>query len=520
MKKTIIVALSLLTGSVFAQTPEDALRMSWNVPSGSARNQAIGGAMGSLGGDISSVFVNPAGIGLYKTGELVITPGFRLINTKSDFRGTDADASRNRFVLGTSGVVWGYSERYGKWRSKAFSFAVTKTADFNSKIVYQGQNYQSSFSEAFAEEFANSGLPIDVRLYDAPLSLGTKLANYTYLIDTASINGTREVVGLPQLNALQNGTLALLDQRKEIFTKGGVTELAFAFAGNMDDQLYLGASIGIPIVNYERETTMRESDADGIPDNFFNYAEYKESYSSTGIGVNAKVGLIVKPSDNIRLGFGVHSPTLYGLKESTTGSIEADLENYFSPGKNVRFASADSIYTQFGVGIPEYKYDLISPWKFLGSISYVFSENEDTRMQKGFVTADVEYVTHRSSRFSAGDEFTDDAYFDAVNEATREIYKGTMNFRVGGELKFNTFMTRLGFAYYGNPYKDSELKARKMLISGGIGYRHRGMFVDLTYVHGMNKDVNFPYRLGDKPNTFAELNQTNSHALLTVGFKF
>jgi hypothetical protein len=73
--------------SLQAQLPEDALRMTWTTPSGTARNQAIGGAMGSLGGEITATFVNPAGLGLYKTGEFVFSPGFSFLNGKGSFRG-------------------------------------------------------------------------------------------------------------------------------------------------------------------------------------------------------------------------------------------------------------------------------------------------------------------------------------------------------------------------------------------------------------------------------------------------
>ena len=81
-------------------------------------------------------------------------------------------------------------------------------------------------------------------------------------------------------------------------------------------------------------------------------------------------------------------------------------------------------------------------------------------------------------------------------------------------------MARLGFAYYGNPYKDAALKANRMLLSGGLGYRNKGVFVDLTYVHNISKDVNFPYRLEDRANTFATVKQQKGNAMLTVGFKF
>ena len=87
-------------------------------------------------------------------------------------------------------------------------------------------------------------------------------------------------------------------------------------------------------------------------------------------------------------------------------------------------------------------------------------------------------------------------------------------------MKFNTIMARLGFAYYGNPYKDAAFKANQVLLSGGLGYRNKGFFVDLTYVHRVLKDVNFPYRLEDRANTFASLDQKQGNIIATVGFKF
>ena len=81
-------------------------------------------------------------------------------------------------------------------------------------------------------------------------------------------------------------------------------------------------------------------------------------------------------------------------------------------------------------------------------------------------------------------------------------------------------MVRAGFAYYGDPYKDKELKGRKMNVSGGLGYRNKGIFVDLTYVHRLNKDVNFPYRVNaPRANTFADLKENGGSVFLTVGFK-
>ncbi len=521
MKKIVYLFTALVLVAVqhvSAQIPEDAIRMSWSVPSGTARQQAIGGAMGSVGGDITATFVNPAGLGFYKTSEFVFSPGFSFFNGKGNFRETNSTAeSFNKFNIGTTGFVGGSTDPRKRWSNSSWGIAINRTANFNGKVHYEGLNTHSSFSESYAEEFALSGLPINAPLYDAPLSLGAKMANYTYLIDTATIGGITEVVGLPVRDALMNNTDASLYQSRDITTSGGITELAFGLAANLEDRVYIGGSIGLPIVNYKQTSTLREYDANNTIDNF-NYAIYQENYSASGVGANLKLGAIVKLNEQFRTGLAIHTPTIYGLSENTTGTMVADLENYLSDGQ-VSVATMDSIYTQFGYAYPpSFRYNLFSPWKFMVSGTYMINPVADVRQQIGFITADIEYVSHRSSRFRSNDG-NDKDYFHGVNDAIKVTYKNAFNFRVGGELKFNTFMTRLGFSYYGSPYEEKEFNARRMNVSGGVGYRNKGIFLDLTYVHGINRNVDFPYRLADKANTYATIRNNNSHLILTFGVK-
>lgn len=525
MNRKLYIFVCLLIGQqVIAQTPEDALRMTWTTPSGTARHQAIGGAMGSLGGEITSIFVNPAGLGFYKTGEIVLSPGLSWLRTKSSFRGSDAMSLRekNNFNIGTSGLVWGWSNKYSKWKSSAFSIAVNRTANFNQDIFYSGSNDYSSFTENAANEFfdfytqrknASPGLPdasiIDQALGDNNISLPTKLALYTYLVDIDSTGGQKNIISRAE-------AIGMLGQENHITTKGGITEIALGFATNMDDKVYIGGSLGLPIVNYKRESIFTESDISGNNANKFNEFSYSENFSSKGFGINAKLGVIFKPQDYVRVGVAIHSPTLYSLREEFSSRMVTDLENRFDPRLVDEVSS-----TIFTDNVPaQYKYDLVSPLKVMVSGSYVLREIEDVRKQKGFLTADIEYTNYKWSSFSAADENTENSYYDGVNNDIDDAYKGAFNFRAGGELKFHTIMTRLGFAYYGSPYKDKELKARRMYLSGGLGYRNKGIFIDLTYIHQLNKDVNFPYRLAaPRQNTFATLKESGSNVMLTVGFK-
>lgn len=286
----------------------------------------------------------------------------------------------------------------------------------------------------------------------------------------------------------------------------------------MDDKIYFGFGLGLPIVNYTRTSYIRESDATGNNNNDFNFASYEETLTQKGIGLNGKLGMIVKPAEFVRLGLAIHTPTIYGLKENITAAkMVTDLENYAT-----RYgvpAGPDSVSLN-SFPVPEYKFDFVSPWKLILSGTYILHEVEDVRQQKGFITADVEYVTVKSGKFSSSDQYESNDYYDAVNAATKATYKNTFNIRVGGELKFNIIMARLGFAYFGNPYKDSNIKGNRMNFSGGLGYRNKGIFLDLTYVQSVLKDANFPYRLTDKANTFANIKNNVGNVLLTLGFKF
>ncbi len=105
MKKIVIGILVFVSASLKAQSPEDGLRLSWFAPNGTPRSNALGGAMGSLGGDLSAAHINPAGLGFYKSGELIVTSKY--LNTQTDYkyRGTNTSTSDNTTTLGNLGIV-------------------------------------------------------------------------------------------------------------------------------------------------------------------------------------------------------------------------------------------------------------------------------------------------------------------------------------------------------------------------------------------------------------------------------
>ncbi len=516
--KKIFFVLTLLVSStfLFAQEPADALRYSWYTSSGTARQQAVGGAMASLGGDLSAAYVNPAGLGFYKTGDFVLTPGYNFLNNKSTYYGRTEKDKKNTFSFGTSGVVLGSGsdvDRKGRSGSGAFAIAINRTANFSSNVLYRGLNTQSSYSQKFLEELKNDNITTDAAASNYPF--GSSLAINTFWIDTANGwnagNKTFKSLATPLLS-----TGGLL-QQQEIINRGGITELALAFAGNKKDKLYWGFTLGVPFLKYRKESTFTEADPSANNTNKFDFGSITENLTTEGTGLNVKMGLIYKPVEYVRLGLAIHTPTFYRLTDKYNASVTTNTELF--QGSLIQRSSefTDGQDAQFS-------YWMTTPYRIMVSGSYVLREIEDVRKQKGFLTADIEYVNYKASSYTTDPESDDSQeardYLKSLNKSIDNTYKSAFNFKVGGELKFTTIMARLGAAYYGNPYKNLDgAKGSRFLLSGGLGYRNKGMFIDLTYVHTMGKDVHYAYRLQNSPFAAANIKSTAGNAVLTVGFK-
>lgn len=510
MKKIIIFTFCFYTLLSNAQTPDDALRTAFYTQNGTARLLGIGGTMGSLGGDISTAHINPAGLGFYKSNELILSPGLLTNNNKFNYRGTDSTSSKNSTMYGTSGLVLASnSGGRSNWTSSAFSFSINQLANYNNLVQFRGYNNQSSYTEKYLEELTRDKADTNAALSN--YIFGSSLAFRTFLIDT--LNGTNgSLIGYQSLVPYSSG----INQTYISQTSGGYNELAIGFAGNQFDKLYLGGSLTIPIIKYTRSLYYSEKDATANTNNSFNNFEYQETYSSNGSGIGLKLGVIFKPQKSIRIGFAFHTPQYILLTDKIRSSLKANTESY----AGVRSENSDNLNSG---NAGSTKYHVTTPYRLIASASFIFNETKDIRRQRGFISADVEYVNYRGTRYSSANENSFDAslnnYYKLLNEIIKETYMGNINAKIGGELKFNTIMIRLGGAYYGSPYADKNLQVNRVIGSGGLGYRNKGMFIDFSYSHIMNKDVQFPYLLNDKPNTYATQTGNRGSLMFTIGFK-
>ena len=142
MKKYIIISVVVFMSlTSFAQYADDALRFSQIYYQGTARSMAVGGAFGALGADFSTASTNPAGMGLFRTGEFIITPEVANRNVSSVYNGSLSESSRAIFDLSNLGYV--IVKPLGKgsnWKFFQFGMGMNRLNNYNASLYMQGEN--------------------------------------------------------------------------------------------------------------------------------------------------------------------------------------------------------------------------------------------------------------------------------------------------------------------------------------------------------------------------------------------
>lgn len=483
-KTTLISCLLLMQGVAQAQNVLDAGKYGQVASYGTARSIGFGNTLGSVGGDYSTVNVNPAGLGMYRSSEYMFSPGLRFSGSNSNYTGISSSDNNVRFGFNNIGVVFTSAQsgrRYEKaeWKSVTLGIGVNHIADFSRTYNYNGYNNKNSGSQYFEADALKYG----VNDVGTPAYLGYQ----SYLLDNSYHSLVPYAKGL--------------DQFKSVQEKGGINELAFSLGGNYKEKLLLGASIGIPIINHTVNTSFGEQTHDPKVSDSFNYFRYDEYYKTTGSGVNLKIGAIYKFNDYFRAGFAFHTPSFYTLTEISNSNISTT-SNIFGTHA---VATANN----------QYEYRLMTPFKAIASITGILGKH-------GFISADYEYVNYRSMRYTLN--ANDKAYENTINARIRNLYGSASNLRIGTEVRIDDFRIRAGYGFYGSPYKNADYQSTRNDISFGIGYRFENSFIDLGIIRSHYTTQEQPYVLdgsmGYTQPTAATITNNLTSGVFTIGWKF
>lgn len=488
--RNLLLSISLVlctSAGLDAQTFSDALRYSYLTPFGTARSVGAGGTLGSLGADFSSIYSNPAGLGWYRQSEFTLSPMFGVANIKSQLYNGDGNPPNKendtRFNLANFGLVVAGRPRNPKWSTSNFALGFNRLADFNREYTYRGSS-RGTILDRFVEQANSQGLvPGESEVaYNAEALIYDEQAGEYY----------SDFDGLPD---------AVVEREQTIIASGSVSELSLAFAGNYDEKVLWGLTIGIPFLNYSEQKTYRESDPgtgqDGnVP--YFDGLQWQENLTTTGAGINAKLGIIVRPSQMVRVGFAIHTPTLFGLEDNYSTAMFYD---YTYQG------AALTGTDQSDNGL--FNYRLHTPWRFLGGAGFIFGKI-------GFISGEIEYLNYSNAKFRYDDQY--DQSEGAVNEDIKSYLSSAVNFRLGGEVALDVWRARAGVAILEAPLEGDQTIAKQ--FSAGFGGRFDGFYFDLAYRYSDSKESYVPYVTNTGPEQIVDLDFKYHRFIATLGFRF
>ena len=140
MKKITMIALAMFTAvGAGAQTIYDATNIAQKELNGTARFVGMGGAMGALGGDISTIGTNPAGIGIYRSNDAMLTFGYSMTGTESNYVGNKFETNKNRWSFDNAGfVIASKIGNHTPLRYVNFGFNYHKSKSFYKNMTMQG----------------------------------------------------------------------------------------------------------------------------------------------------------------------------------------------------------------------------------------------------------------------------------------------------------------------------------------------------------------------------------------------
>ncbi len=459
MNYLFLLAVGLLTLPTLGQNEADVLRYSFRENHGTARSIGMGGAMGALGGDLSTIAWNPAGLGQYRRGEIGLTLGIGGNSSTGTYNDRETASSNFGLHIPNAGLVLSNQNEGGELLFLNYAIVFNKVANFNSRVQVTGPSVSSSLTNVFVNQ-AN-GTPEAELLEAFPFTAG--LGWDTFLIDP-----------IPDTPNLYQSAIPIgpIQQERTVETSGHFSETLLAVGGNYQDRLYFGATLGFPNVNFSQSITYREF---GTPEavDVKNFT-YREDLVITGSGLNLKLGATFRALPWMLVGAAYHSRTTLSLNDVW----DVGITSQFKTGEEYRSEVQGA-----------FNYRIQTPRRFIGSTAFLLGPS-------GVISADYEFIDYSQGRLFEANFGSTGYDFEFENAAVSRILRPSHNVRIGGEWRVKKqFRVRTGVQYQQSAFTLEALPTAAPLItySLGGGYRGTKFYTDAAFRIGFEDEQVYFY---------------------------
>lgn len=555
---SILAVSGLVPFSMMAQSSVDAYSLTQSELRGTARFMSMGGAFTALGGDLSTLTQNPAGIGVYRGNDVGITLDVNFLSSKSSEIGGGMSWNKTHADVNNFGYVGTFHLNDDVMKTFSWGISYNRQKSFERQFRGSGINLETSLSNYIAlctdgtkyenllhgsnQDYYNPYIDSDNNWLSI---LGANSGVINPVIDVETVDGTSQAYATNIYNGLfqqPTGNIPATVGSAEFVVRerGYQDEYSINFGGNLANSVFWGLGIGISDINYEQESYYAESlQGANVPRNDYRdgIVEGDARWSlenwrrMSGTGVNLKLGAILKPINEFRVGVAIHTPTWYSLTTQYNASSVLNA-TYADPQVEADGTVSNDIKCDDYTELADYSWNLRSPWRLMVGMAGVLGG-------RAIVSVDYEYQAYNKMKTS--DDYGD---FDTYNELIESDFKASNIVRVGAEYRVTPqFSLRAGYSYQSTNVQDAVKNNEYEILTGGcnpaysfnndvrhitagMGYRSGGFYADLAYV---NKHLTSTYHCFTPFEEYdgywtngaqAKITDNSNQVVLTIGYKF
>lgn len=470
MKRIIIIIPFFLVSLTLcnAQSISDVVRYSTENLQGTARYQAMSGAFGALGGDMTSILLNPAASAVFSSSKATISGLYATVENKASYFDNEEVTKDNNIDMNQFGGVFVFKlgNRDAVWKKITLGLNYNQTKSFNNEFSASGAS-NISIDQYFLA-FANGRALGDIiplpgeSIPEAYLNIGSQLGyayQQAFLGYQASIINSTDDTNLANTSYINNtGNFTTLDHQYYLLSEGNQSKYTLNLATQVSN-FYVGASVNFHTLRYDRLTQFDESGYDPATTPL-EFMYFDNLMRTRGNGFSFTVGAISKIKDLVRVGFSYQSPVSYTVTEELSQVIESNL----SPPLPTPDFSLLNIF-------PDYKIHV--PAKLTGSVAVVFGKH-------GVVSFDYDYQDFSNARLKP----ESDPYFEIQNQLISTRLKAISTYRIGGEYRVlpkKQLSIRAGYRLQESPYTNGVSLGDLKGYSFGLGYNFGGTQLDASF---------------------------------------
>ena len=501
MKRYFSFILVLACVAASGQNIDDVLRYSTEDLQGTARFQALSGAFGALGGDLSAIGINPAGSAVFINNQLSISGTNYNRNNDAGYFGSLSSREMNSLELNQLGGVFVFNNTGGSdWKRLSLAFNYDMAQNFDNEVFVRGNSNQGLdtyfLGIANGIPFGNLLLQDGEFIEEAYLDIGSSFGFATQQAFLGYFGGIIDPLDDTDDNNtayLSNAQYGTVNQEYFKSTNGYNSKFTANIAGQYQENLYLGASLNFHTVLYEQVTLFDESGYD--PASSIQFATFDNLLRTEGSGFSFALGAIAKLNENVRLGASYQSPTWYRLTDDTAQRIDSDL------------ADTDIGFIDFNIVNLFEAYRIKTPSKYTGSLGIIFGKD-------GLLSFDYSYQDMSEAELRPDS----DPAFASENNFISNTLTGVSTFRLGGEYRINQLSLRGGYRFEGSPYEDGQTIGDLNGFSAGLGYHFGPSRLDLAFSRSERDMQTYLFDVGfDTPASVTSVN-TNVTLGYTLNF--